>query len=102
MQHLRPEGPTHLSLCRPSGPEILFVRKPVAHATGIGYVDPPGLKMRNFKTGASGLYAQWFFSICRCPANEERLLARGASFEVARTGRVMSREFGQHADCLCF
>jgi hypothetical protein len=25
----------------------------VAHATGIGFVDPPGLKMRNFKTNAS-------------------------------------------------
>jgi hypothetical protein len=26
----------------------------VAHATGIGFVDPPGLKTRNFKTDASG------------------------------------------------
>jgi hypothetical protein len=26
----------------------------VAHATGIGFVGPPGLKMRNFKTVASG------------------------------------------------
>jgi hypothetical protein len=26
----------------------------VAHATGIGFVDPPGLEMRNFKTDVSG------------------------------------------------
>jgi hypothetical protein len=26
----------------------------VAHATGIGFVGPPGLKMRNFKTDVSG------------------------------------------------
>ena len=26
----------------------------MAHATGIGFVDPAGLKVRNFKTDASG------------------------------------------------
>jgi hypothetical protein len=51
---LRPEGPKHTPLCRPSGPLILCIRIPVAHATGIGSVGPPGLKIRNFKTHAVG------------------------------------------------
>jgi hypothetical protein len=50
----RPEGPTHPPMYRPSGPKILYVRIPVAHATGTGCVDPPGLKMRNFKPESSG------------------------------------------------
>ncbi len=37
-----------------SGPQILDVRIPVAHATGIGFVDPPGLKTRHVKTAAAG------------------------------------------------
>jgi len=40
---LRPEGSIHPSLRRPSGPPIPFVRRPVAHATGIGFVGPPRL-----------------------------------------------------------
>ena len=61
---LRPEGPTLPALCRPSGPEIPYVRIPVAHATGIGFVGPPGLKNRNFKTDASGCDRRNLFRDC--------------------------------------
>ena len=55
--HLRPEGPTHPPVCRPAGPQIPYVRIPVAHATGIGFVGPPGLKKRNFNTRKRGIGA---------------------------------------------
>ena len=53
----KPEGPTHPPLCRPSGPQIPDVRIP-AHATGIGFVGPPGLKMRNFKKRQRGIVVE--------------------------------------------
>ena len=52
---LSPEGPTHPRLCRPSGPQIPDVRIPKAHATGIGFVDPPGLKTPNFQKRQRGI-----------------------------------------------
>ena len=51
---LRPEGPTQLQGFRPFRPQILNNDLPVAHATGNGFVGPPGLKTRNFKIHASG------------------------------------------------
>ncbi len=44
IQRVRPEGPTQSPVCRPFRPRVLDTRIPVAYATGIGYVDPPGLK----------------------------------------------------------
>jgi hypothetical protein len=54
---LRPEGPIQLILCRPFRPLVITERKPVAHATGIGYVGPPGLNPNNLN-----LYFTWFKS----------------------------------------
>ena len=52
----RPERPTQSPVCRPFRPLIIGSRFPVAHATGIGYVGPPGLKRATSKStgGASG------------------------------------------------
>jgi len=43
-QQPRPGGPTQWPVCRPVRPLVVDNRKPVADATGIGYVGPPGLK----------------------------------------------------------
>ena len=50
----RPERPTQSPVCRPFRPLIIGSRFPVAHATGIGYVGPSGLKLATSKAGGDG------------------------------------------------
>ena len=45
----RPEGPTQWRLCRPFRPGMIYAAIPVAHATGRGYVGPPGLNRATSK-----------------------------------------------------
>ena len=42
-KYLRPEGPTQQPVCRPFRPQFVDDIDPVARATGIGCIGPPGL-----------------------------------------------------------
>jgi hypothetical protein len=42
-KYLRPEGPTQQPVCRPFRPQFVDDSDPVARATGIGCIGPPGL-----------------------------------------------------------
>ena len=48
-KYLRPEGPTQQPVCRPFRPQFVDDSDPVARATGIGCIGPPGLICENSK-----------------------------------------------------
>jgi len=53
-QYLRPEGPTQQPVCRPFRPQFVDDIDPVARATGIGCIGPPGLMCATSKSVSDG------------------------------------------------
>ena len=77
----RPERPTQSPVCRPFRPLIIGSRFPVAHATGIGYVGPPGLKRATSKSVSEGILGE---------NKQPKPLADASGYKVSAIGREPS------------